>query len=121
MNSYYSIYARYKTGEDVFWAEKKSLMLAQDRGLSTAQDQTLLYITSNNIIPLDYELSIAWEKMYTHYLSLILSVLRSIDNLLYCAFFLRSYEIHSHTLHWHSETVSCFLDIFTSLRMLRAM
>ena len=70
---------------------EKNLMLAQDRGLSTAQDQTLLYITSNNIIPLDYELSIAWRKMYAHYLSLIFSVLRSIDNLLYCAFFLRSY------------------------------
>ena len=41
---------------------EKNLMLAQDTGLSTAQDQTLLYITSNNIIPLDYELSIAWEK-----------------------------------------------------------
>ena len=62
MNSYYSIYVRYKTGEDVFWAEKKSLMLAQNRGLSTAQDQTLLYITSNVIIPLDYELSIARKK-----------------------------------------------------------
>ena len=71
MNSYYSIYVRYKTGEYVFWAEKKSLMLAQNRGLSTAQDQTLLYITSNNIIPLDYELSIAWRKISTHYLSLI--------------------------------------------------
>ena len=50
---------------------EKNLMLAQDRGLSTAQDQTLLYITSNNIIPLDYELSIAWRKISTHYLSLI--------------------------------------------------
>ena len=45
---------------------EKNLMLAQDRGLSTVQDQTLLYISSNNIVPLDYELSIAWEKKDTH-------------------------------------------------------